>query len=242
MQPAVNVASMIGLGSVRGAVVGANNRPATAAEIRRMAALVQRALADGACGASSGLEYTPGAFASQAELIALCRPLAARRLPYATHMRNEDDRLLDSTMNPAERACRRRLQLGPETQGPAIGIAGHCLCPTGCARKAGLEWRSTATRTSRTDRTSNLFRAGAVWWYAAFLAATGSHRRRQRIKHSFRQGRADVGGYVQVLGAPAEMRKRGAARRYAQSSAAIVRAGVALLSVTVARQLVVFAL
>src|SRR5690606_29064066 len=27
---------------------------------------------------------------------ALCRPLAAKRLPYATHMRNEDDRLLDS--------------------------------------------------------------------------------------------------------------------------------------------------
>ena len=30
------------------------------------------------------------------ELIALCRPLAAKRLPYATHMRNEDDRVLDS--------------------------------------------------------------------------------------------------------------------------------------------------
>ena len=30
------------------------------------------------------------------ELIALCRPLAARRLPYATRIRNEDDRLLDA--------------------------------------------------------------------------------------------------------------------------------------------------
>jgi N-acyl-D-amino-acid deacylase len=61
-----------------------------------MTAMVERALADGACGASSGLEYTPGAFASRDELIALCRPLASRRLPYATHMRNEDDRLLDA--------------------------------------------------------------------------------------------------------------------------------------------------
>ena len=91
-----NVASMVGLGSVRGAVIGDRDRPATADELRRMTAMVERALVDGACGASSGLEYTPGAFASTDELIALCRPLASRRLPYATHMRNEDDRLLES--------------------------------------------------------------------------------------------------------------------------------------------------
>lgn len=96
LHPAVNVASMIGLGSVRGAVVGADDRSATTTELERMRTLVERAVLDGACGASSGLEYTPGAFASATELIALCRPLAARRLPYATHMRNEDDRLLDS--------------------------------------------------------------------------------------------------------------------------------------------------
>lgn len=95
-RPAVNVASMIGLGSVRGRVVGNADRPATSEELQRMVAMVESALADGACGASSGLEYTPGAFASPEELVALCRPLAARGLPYATHMRNEDDRLLDS--------------------------------------------------------------------------------------------------------------------------------------------------
>jgi len=96
LRPAVNVASMIGLGSVRGRVVGNTDRPATPDELRTMTAMVEAALADGACGASSGLEYTPGAFASTDELIALCKPLASRRLPYATHMRNEDDRLLDS--------------------------------------------------------------------------------------------------------------------------------------------------
>ena len=96
LRPAVNVMSMIGLGSVRSRIVGANDRPATPDELRTMVAMVESALAEGACGASSGLEYTPGAFASTDELIALCKPLAARRLPYATHMRNEDDRLLDS--------------------------------------------------------------------------------------------------------------------------------------------------
>jgi N-acyl-D-amino-acid deacylase len=96
LNPGPNVASMVGLGSIRGEVVGEDDRPATPDELRRMTAMVERALADGACGASSGLEYTPGAFASPAELIALCTPLARRRLPYATHMRNEDDRLLES--------------------------------------------------------------------------------------------------------------------------------------------------
>lgn len=101
IRPAVNVASMVGLGTIRGAVVGDDDRPATPGELARMVAMVARAVADGACGASSGLEYTPGAFASRDELIALCRPLVARdsrspSLPYATHMRNEDDRLLDA--------------------------------------------------------------------------------------------------------------------------------------------------
>lgn len=96
LQPAVNVASMVGLGTLRARVVGNVDRPATPDELAAMTGMVEAALAQGACGASSGLEYTPGAFASTAELAALCRPLAARRLPYATHMRNEDDRLLES--------------------------------------------------------------------------------------------------------------------------------------------------
>jgi N-acyl-D-amino-acid deacylase len=96
LRPGVNVAAMVGFGTVRGAVVGEDDRPATSDEVARMVALVERALEQGACGASSGLEYTPGAFASREELIALCRPLAARGLVYATHMRNEDDRVLDS--------------------------------------------------------------------------------------------------------------------------------------------------
>ncbi|HET8635127.1 MAG TPA: D-aminoacylase, partial [Gemmatimonadales bacterium] len=96
LHPAVNVASMVGLGSIRGKVIGDDDRPATAAEIATMTGMVESALDDGACGASSGLEYTPGGFASREELIALCRPLASRKLPYATHMRNEDDHVLEA--------------------------------------------------------------------------------------------------------------------------------------------------
>lgn len=92
----VNVASLVGLGTIRHVVIGDDDRPATPAEIHAMTALVESALGSGACGASTGLEYIPGGFASQDELTALCRPLAQRGLPYATHMRNEDDHLLEA--------------------------------------------------------------------------------------------------------------------------------------------------
>ena len=111
LQPSVNVASMVGLGTLRGIVIGNVNRPATPDEIARMTQLVEQALADGACGASSGLEYTPGAFATREELISLCKPLASRRLPYATHMRNEDDHVLE--------AVDESIDLAPQDRRPA---------------------------------------------------------------------------------------------------------------------------
>ena len=93
---AVNFASMVGAGTIRGEVIGDADRRATPDEIRRMQELVQQAIQDGACGLSSGLEYTPGGFADRAELIALALPLKGTGLPYASHMRNEDDSLLSA--------------------------------------------------------------------------------------------------------------------------------------------------
>ena len=121
LRPAANVASMVGLGTVRLTIVGRDNRPATAGEITRMRNVVQAALAAGACGVSSGLEYTPGAFASQEELIAVCAPLARYGLPYATHMRNEDDEIMaaiDESIAVA-RGSGSALQISHlKTQGP----------------------------------------------------------------------------------------------------------------------------
>ncbi len=121
VQPSVNVASMVGLGTIRDVVVGGDNRPATADELARMQQLVRGALADGACGVSTGLEYTPGAFAPLEELITLCKPLAGTGLPYATHMRNEDDRVLEAIDEAiaVARGANCALQISHlKTQGP----------------------------------------------------------------------------------------------------------------------------
>ena len=93
-RPAVGVATMVGNGALRGLVVGSENRPATDAEIERMRALLAEQVERGCVGLSSGLEYTPSGFADAAELVALATVLQGTGYPYASHMRNEDDRLL----------------------------------------------------------------------------------------------------------------------------------------------------
>ena len=61
-----------------------------------MVSLVEAALAIGACGGSSGLEYTPGGSRHGTNWWPWRHRFAGAGFPYSTHMRNEDDRLLDS--------------------------------------------------------------------------------------------------------------------------------------------------
>jgi N-acyl-D-amino-acid deacylase len=83
----VNTAYLIPHATVRYAAMGGAARPAEPAELLAMRDAVERGLADGAVGLSSGLEYVPGRHADAVELAQLCRPVAAAGLPYVTHMR-----------------------------------------------------------------------------------------------------------------------------------------------------------
>ncbi len=85
----VNVAYLVPLGTVRHEVLGAQDQPAGDA-LPALVRLVEEGLADGAVGISTGLEYVPGIFADPAELTALCRPAAALRAPYVSHLRSYD--------------------------------------------------------------------------------------------------------------------------------------------------------
>lgn len=203
--PSVNVASMVGLGSVRGKVVGANDRPATASELAEMVALVEQSLREGACGASSGLEYTPGAFATREELIALCRPLSARRLPYATHMRNEDDRLLeaiDEAIAVAEGA-RCPLQISHlKTQGPRNWSKLDTVFErVDRARGAGLDvafdrYPYLAYQTGLTNLFPVWSRDGGT---NAFLARLADSTVAPRVKQEVLEKIALIGGWDDVL-------------------------------------------
>ncbi|MDP2954892.1 MAG: D-aminoacylase [Longimicrobiales bacterium] len=94
LRPAVNAATLVGNGSLRSFAVGNEDRPATDAEIAVMKEEFRKALAGGCVGLSSGLEYTPSGFARPDELIAIASVMKGTGYPYASHMRNEDDRVL----------------------------------------------------------------------------------------------------------------------------------------------------
>jgi dihydroorotase/N-acyl-D-amino-acid deacylase len=103
----INMASYVGATSVREVVIGADNRPPSAAELVQMRALVREAMEQGAVGVSTSLEYAPAPYASTEELIALAAEAAPYGGIYATHMRSEGDGMvaaLDETFRIAREA------------------------------------------------------------------------------------------------------------------------------------------
>jgi N-acyl-D-amino-acid deacylase len=86
---AVNVASLVPNGCLRMEVLGNSGRAAGDAEVDEMRALCRHAVAEGAVGLSSGLDYVPSRHASTDELSALASVLAESGLPYVTHVRYE---------------------------------------------------------------------------------------------------------------------------------------------------------
>jgi N-acyl-D-amino-acid deacylase len=110
---APNILSMVGLGTLRAVSVGFDDRPATRDEIGEMKRAARTAVEQGCYGASTGLEYTPGSFASEAELAEVMRAIPERHRLYATHMRNEADRVLEAITEAIAiaRASGARLQV-----------------------------------------------------------------------------------------------------------------------------------
>lgn len=82
----LNIATLVPLGLVWLEVAG-HAAQVGDTELKAMVTAVERGLADGAVGLSTGLEYTPNGFAGARELSAVCRPVAAAALPHVTHMR-----------------------------------------------------------------------------------------------------------------------------------------------------------
>ena len=93
---AINVGLFVGHGSIRGRIMGQEERDPTVSELADMVSLVERAMLDGAFGLSSGLEYTPGSYANLDELIALAGPLAKHNGLYISHIRDEGAHVLES--------------------------------------------------------------------------------------------------------------------------------------------------
>ena len=85
---ALNAAYLVPQGTVRMLAVGWEDREATPRELDRMRESVAAGMRQGAVGMSSGLTYTPGMYAEDAELTELCRVVASYGGYYCPHHRS----------------------------------------------------------------------------------------------------------------------------------------------------------
>jgi N-acyl-D-amino-acid deacylase len=107
----INVGAFIGHGTIRGLVMKEDyKRTATPDEIAALEKLVGTAMEQGSFGLSSGLEYDRGFSATTEELIALSKVAAKYCGIYMTHMRDEEEGVLN--------AVREAIRIGKEANLP----------------------------------------------------------------------------------------------------------------------------
>lgn len=92
-RPAVNIATLVGHGTVRQEVLGLQAGPPSDGQLERMRSLVRDAMGAGAYGVSTGLIYVPGIFAETDEVVALAEASAEAGGLYASHIRGEGEHL-----------------------------------------------------------------------------------------------------------------------------------------------------
>ena len=91
-----NIASFLGATTARMMEVGFENRPATEKEMEKMKQMVQESMEQGAMGIGSSLIYAPADYAPTQELVELCKVASKNGGMYISHMRNEDNLLMEA--------------------------------------------------------------------------------------------------------------------------------------------------
>ncbi|MBA7520961.1 D-aminoacylase [subsurface metagenome] len=95
-QIAINLAYLVGQGTLRIAVKGFEMTRASKEEMDTMKTILKQELEEGAFGLSTGLAYPPGSYSTTEELVELADVLKKYNALYATHIRSESDQLLES--------------------------------------------------------------------------------------------------------------------------------------------------
>lgn len=191
---AVNLATLIAHGSVRRQAMGSDDRAPTPDELRKMEGLVEQGMKDGAVGLSTGLIYVPGTYAKTEEITSLARVVARYGGLYATHMRNEGEKVAD--------AIRESIQIG-EQAGLPVEIShfkisskkmwGQTPMTLGLVREArnrGLmvtvdQYAYTASSTSLDSRLPSWLRAGGLEEAKKRLADNAT---RERVRKEMKEG------------------------------------------------------
>lgn len=185
---AVNVGAFIGHATIREQVMkNGFIRKATDDETKQMAALVDASMRDGAFGLSSGLEYDIGFSASTEELVALASAAAKHRGIYMTHMRDEEEGVID--------ALREAIRIGREAKLPVqishIKMGNRNVWGKSAEAIALIE----ETRRSGFDITADAYPYTA--WASTITVLVPSRRHEDR--NEIETGLRNVGGADKVL-------------------------------------------
>ncbi len=91
-----NQALLLGQGTLRSNLIGETNRCLDPGEIKTVQRAIEEGMDQGSFGLSTGLEYTPGRYTPPEEILEISRIVARRGGLYASHIRNEEDSLLEA--------------------------------------------------------------------------------------------------------------------------------------------------
>jgi len=98
LAPGVNIALFAGHGTVRSLAGVELGFDPTLEQLETMEGWVEKAMLEGCFGLSTGLEYRPGIFAGADELTAVARPVGVHRGIVMSHMRSEDDPVIEESL------------------------------------------------------------------------------------------------------------------------------------------------
>lgn len=141
----LNIATQVGHGTVRQAVMGMDTRAPNSEEIKRMQVLVAESLDAGALGFSTGLSMAPGYYSLAIEVFALVEMAAERGKLYSSHMRDsstEGPGLFVATMEVIEAGRRTgaSVQISHlKANGPLRGRSGTLLQMIDDAKIDGID-------------------------------------------------------------------------------------------------------
>ncbi|NPV79978.1 MAG: D-aminoacylase [Firmicutes bacterium] len=92
----LNIGTLVGHNCLRAAAMGMTNRDPSPLELQAMKDALNEMLDQGALGLSTGLLYSPGSYAPFSELVELAREVGKQGRVYATHIRSESDKVIES--------------------------------------------------------------------------------------------------------------------------------------------------
>ncbi|MEX0974492.1 MAG: D-aminoacylase [Bacillota bacterium] len=142
----MNVAVLVGHGSIRAAVSGFSDRPLTEDEMQGCEGYLAEAMEQGAVGMSTGLYYAPGSYATKEEIVRLCEIVRSYDGIHTSHIRDESDYNI-GLMAALDEVIDIGRQSGVKTEishlkclGPRMwGKSGEVLAKVEAARSEGLD-------------------------------------------------------------------------------------------------------